>query len=305
MKTLVHRRLDDDDQGFLFVSKLLEFYFVIIMTLSASGAVAAPDLSTAVDSFLSELTVSERQSEIDRILSRVKLNALAIFDLTELPSVADVNKKYRTLSLAVHPDKVSNDLRERAERAFALVNAAKTKLTDEQSRSQIQRLIHEARQEVAAFKKDRRRQRIQQVKNNLASISASRPLRSDSGDDGAAEFERELRHLESSDVEADTDFAGLVEVEMNERLIAGEWSRLQALKQTSAMDGEADRRRDEARADREEEHKAAERAQATQEDRIKSWRNFTQTKGKSFGIRRPPNNNHIEQETTNKRAKRD
>ena len=62
-------------------------------------------------------------------------------------SVEDVKKKYRKLSMYVHPDKNSHD-KERAQVAFEAVNRAYKLLIDEKERKQCLEVVDEARERV-------------------------------------------------------------------------------------------------------------------------------------------------------------
>lgn len=64
--------------------------------------------------------------------------------------VEQIKKKYRSLSILVHPDKNQNN-KERAQQAFEVVNKAWKALEDEKSRGRCLEIYEEAKQRTDAM----------------------------------------------------------------------------------------------------------------------------------------------------------
>jgi DnaJ family protein C protein 8 len=78
------------------------------------------------------------------------LNPFEVLQIDPYASIEDVKKKYRKLSMYVHPDKNNHD-KERAQVAFEAVNRAYKLLSDEKERKQCLEVVDEARERVDAM----------------------------------------------------------------------------------------------------------------------------------------------------------
>ncbi|KAF9506891.1 hypothetical protein BS47DRAFT_1333612 [Hydnum rufescens UP504] len=92
-----------------------------------------------------EAAAFQRDLEVDRILKAFKLNPYDVLDLDFDASDADIKKKYRQLSLFIHPDKTPHP---RAPDAFDLLKKAESELSDKEKRLDIDSTILFARTEV-------------------------------------------------------------------------------------------------------------------------------------------------------------
>ncbi|KAI8979263.1 hypothetical protein BDF20DRAFT_819433 [Mycotypha africana] len=96
-----------------------------------------------LDRYFSE---TEKNLEIERVLSCFKLDPFAILELPYTkPDPKAIKKAYRQKSLMIHPDKVKH---EKAQDAFALLKKAESELADEARLKFLLTVIEEARVEV-------------------------------------------------------------------------------------------------------------------------------------------------------------
>lgn len=89
-----------------------------------------------------EATAFQREMEVERILKAFKLNPYDILDLGEEATAEDIKKKYRQLSLFIHPDKAPHP---RAPEAFDLLKKAESDLSDKTKREELDAVINQAR----------------------------------------------------------------------------------------------------------------------------------------------------------------
>jgi DnaJ family protein C protein 8 len=91
------------------------------------------------------------KEQLDRLLrpgsTYFNLNPFEVLQIDPYMSVEDIKKKYRKLTLYVHPDRNAHD-KERAEIAFSAVNKAYKMLSDEKERKQCLEVVDEARERV-------------------------------------------------------------------------------------------------------------------------------------------------------------
>ncbi|KAI0833479.1 DnaJ domain-containing protein [Trametes gibbosa] len=115
---------------------------------SSSAATASSskknDVSTEdIERLLSrEATAFQREIEVERILKAFKLNPYEMLDISEDATPEEVKKRYRHLSLFIHPDKTSHA---RAPEAFDLLKKAESELSDKAKREELDAVIHQAR----------------------------------------------------------------------------------------------------------------------------------------------------------------
>ncbi len=105
----------------------------------ASASAPAPAPAAPID----------RLAEVSRILSAQPLNPFDVLSLRTDASVADVRKQHRLLSTKIHPDRFTDpDAISRAQRAFALITAAKNDLLNETKRAEYATAVLAARETV-------------------------------------------------------------------------------------------------------------------------------------------------------------
>ncbi|KAF9243398.1 DnaJ-domain-containing protein [Melanogaster broomeanus] len=93
-----------------------------------SKSTPAPSSSTPADRELEQLLSREasafqREHEVERILKAFKLNPYDLLDLDETAKPEDIKRKYRQLSLFIHPDKTPHP---RASDAFDLLKKVRS-----------------------------------------------------------------------------------------------------------------------------------------------------------------------------------
>lgn len=99
-----------------------------------------------VQAFLKDISSTEREQEVDRILSCFKLNPYEHLNLNLDASDDDVRRAYRKSSLMVHPDKCNHP---QAQRAFEALGLAQSMiLEDSHKRAELQSVFERAKEAV-------------------------------------------------------------------------------------------------------------------------------------------------------------
>ncbi|KAF8554625.1 DnaJ-domain-containing protein [Imleria badia] len=89
-----------------------------------------------------EASAFQREVEVERILKAFKLNPYDILNLDETAKPEDIKRKYRQLSLFIHPDKTPHP---RAPDAFDILKKAEAELSDTNKRTELDAAIASAR----------------------------------------------------------------------------------------------------------------------------------------------------------------
>ncbi|KAF8340571.1 uncharacterized protein EI90DRAFT_3012399 [Cantharellus anzutake] len=208
----------------------------------SQGSENAKDSSVEeVDRLLGlEATAFQRDLEVERILKAFKLNPYNVLGLQYHATEADIKKKYKQLSLFIHPDKAKH---EKAPDAFDLLKKAESELSDKDKRAEIDSVVAYARTQV--------------LKSH--GIPSS---------------------VEDSDYRIQTLLPPFVEqlgLKVKELLIDDELRKRRALKMSLANEGlEAKRKEEEVAAKK---RKADEDAnwEANRDKRVEGWRSFQST----------------------------
>lgn len=104
-----------------------------------------------IDNIHSEAFKSSSKAELDRLLrpgsTYFNLNPFEVLQIDPYCSLEEIRKKYRKLSIYVHPDKNPND-KERADIAFEAVNRAYKMLDDDKERKKCLEVVEEATERV-------------------------------------------------------------------------------------------------------------------------------------------------------------
>ncbi|KAH6913307.1 chaperone regulator [Coprinopsis sp. MPI-PUGE-AT-0042] len=190
-----------------------------------------------------EATAFQREVEVERILKAFKLNPYDILDLDELATPEAIKKKYKQLSLFIHPDKCPH---ERAPEAFDLLKKAESELSDKDKREEMDALMKQARYRV------------------LKSLDL--PVSTESDDQA-------LKGL-------NPPFKARLKAQSKELLIEEELRRRKAIKLNLANEGLEARKKDEEVATKKRKAEDDKLWEENREERVGSWRNFAATSGK-------------------------
>ncbi|KAF9644888.1 DnaJ-domain-containing protein [Thelephora ganbajun] len=200
---------------------------------------STPSADLDLDKILNrEASAFQRDVEVERILKAFKLNPYDIIDIDESATVEEVKKRYRQLSLFIHPDKTQHA---RAPEAFDLLKKAESELSDPKKREELDAVIKEARAQL------------------LRSLSLPTSILDD---------DQTLKNLVPP-------FKTQLRQASKAMLIEEEVRRRKAVKMNLANEGlEAKKKEDEVLARK---RKAEEDAnwEANREQRVDSWRSFT------------------------------
>lgn len=184
-----------------------------------------------------EASAFQRDVEVERILKAFKLNPYEVLDIDESSTGEEIKRRYRQLSLFIHPDKAKHA---HAPEAFDLLKKAESELSDPGKREELDAIIKEARTQL------------------LKSLS----LPTNTPDD-----DQRLKEL-------DPPYKTQLRQVSKTTLIEEEVRRRRAVKMNLANEGlEAKKKEDEVQARK---RKAEEDAnwEANREQRVGSWRSF-------------------------------
>ncbi|KAA1467644.1 DnaJ-domain-containing protein [Dentipellis sp. KUC8613] len=185
-----------------------------------------------------EASAFQRELEVERILKAFKLNPYDILDLDETVTPEGVKKKYRQLSLFIHPDKTPHP---RAPEAFDLLKKAEAELTESTKREELDATITQARGVL--------------LKGLGLPLSTT--------DDNA-----KLKGLTPP-------FKEQLRAKSKELLIDEEVRRRKAIKMNLANEGFEARKKEEEVAAKKRKAEDDAKWEETREQRVGSWRNFT------------------------------
>ncbi|KAH0833036.1 DnaJ-domain-containing protein [Lanmaoa asiatica] len=110
---------------------------------SSRGSSSSTPAELELEQLLSrEASAFQREVEVERILKAFKLNPYDILDLDETAKPEDIKRKYRQLSLFIHPDKTPHP---RAPDAFDILKKAEAELSETSKRTELDATIASAR----------------------------------------------------------------------------------------------------------------------------------------------------------------
>jgi len=184
-----------------------------------------------------EASAFQRELEVERILKSFKLNPYDVLDIEESATPEAIKKKYKQLSLFIHPDKTPH---ERAPEAFDLLKKAESELSDKDKREVLDAVIRQARLTL------------------LKELGLPTSVETDN---------ERLQKLQPS-------FKSQLRIKAKEFLVNEELARRKAIKMSLANEGlEAQRKEEEVvqKKRKVEEEKSWEEGR---EDRVGSWRSF-------------------------------
>ncbi|KAJ3515429.1 hypothetical protein NLJ89_g1769 [Agrocybe chaxingu] len=190
-----------------------------------------------------EASAFQREVEVERIFKAFKLNPYDILDIKETATADEIKKKYRQLSLFIHPDKCSH---QRAPEAFDILKKAESELSDKAKREELDAVINQAR--IMTLK----------ALNLPTTTSESDP---------------KLKDLNPS-------FQQRLRIQSKQLLIDEEVRRRKAIKMNLANEGLEARKKDEEVAQRKRKAEDDKSWEDNREQRVDSWRNFASSQKK-------------------------
>ncbi|KAM6504472.1 chaperone regulator [Amanita muscaria] len=205
---------------------------------------SAPPVDEEIEKLLSrEASAFQREVEVDRILKAFRLNPYDVLDINESATAEGIKKKYRQISLFIHPDKCPHA---KAPEAFDLLKKAESELSDKAKRDELDAIINQARSMVL----------------KSLGLSTSTP-----------ESDPQLKSLNPS-------FRVRLRVESKELLIEEELRRRKAIKMNLANEGLEARKKDEEVASKKRKAEDDKVWEETREQRVGSWRTFANQNSK-------------------------
>jgi len=184
-----------------------------------------------------EASAFQRELEVERILKAFKLNPYDVLDIDELATAEEIKRKYRQISLFIHPDKCPHA---RAPEAFDLLKKAESELSDKAKREELDAVINQAR--ILILK--------------ALGFSTSTPV-----------SDPKLKGLEPS-------FKVRMRAQSKELLIEEELRRRKAIKMNLANEGLEARKKDEEVATRKRKIEDDKNWEDSRDQRVDSWRSF-------------------------------
>jgi len=190
-----------------------------------------------------EASAFQREVEVERILKAFKLNAYDILDIDEAATAEEIKRKYRQISLFIHPDKCPHA---RAPEAFDILKKAESELSDKAQREELDAVINQAR--------------------NLVLKALNLPTTIPNSD-------ARLRGL-------DPPFKLRLRLQSKQLLIDEEVRRRKAVKMNLANEGLEARKKDEEVSQRKRKAEEDKSWEDNREQRVDSWRNFASSSKK-------------------------
>ncbi|TFK33240.1 hypothetical protein BDQ12DRAFT_769070 [Crucibulum laeve] len=210
------------------------------MSSSASTSKTTASVDEAeIEKLLSrEASAFQREIEVERILKAFKLNPYDILDIEEAATADGIKKKYRQISLFIHPDKCPHA---RAPEAFDILKKAESELSDEKKREELDAVINQARALV-----------LKGLNLPITTLDSDPKLKS-----LQPPFKVQLR------------------IQSKELLIDEEVRRRKAIKMNLANEGLEARKKDEEVAQRKRKVEEDKVWEDTRDERVDSWRSFS------------------------------
>ncbi|KJA26410.1 hypothetical protein HYPSUDRAFT_36730 [Hypholoma sublateritium FD-334 SS-4] len=190
-----------------------------------------------------EASAFQREVEVERILKAFKLNAYDILDIDEGATAEEIKRKYRQISLFIHPDKCPHA---RAPEAFDILKKAESELSDKAQREELDAVIQQA-------------QTLVLKSLNLPTTTAT--------------TDPKLQGL-------DPPFKVRLRAQSKLLLIDEEVRRRKAIKMNLANEGLEARKKDEEVAQRKRKAEDDKSWEDNREQRVDSWRNFASSSKK-------------------------
>lgn len=243
-------------------------------------------IKKTVNDFTYEIGQMERITAINKVLKAFQMNP---FDVLGLPTTAtqeQIKKHYRKLSLQCHPDKVKEETRDKAQKAFTALAKARDEVTEEDKRPGVEAIVIAARQKVktrlqqaaARVRRDKAKEKARKTAERKKNLLAGGEVEPD--EEETAEQKEAAAAEKKEDVEQRPEFEGLVMKQIKEDIIDREWKARQMMK---AAEAEAGKMAAEAKEDNDRREAVAKKKEDWENGRstrIGGWRSFVKGKGK-------------------------
>ncbi|XP_014295824.1 dnaJ homolog subfamily C member 8 [Microplitis demolitor] len=170
------------------------------------------DFYTEVKEIEKRDSVLTPKQQIDRLLrpgsSYFNLNPFEVLQIDPDTVIDEIKKKYRRMSILVHPDKNQDDA-DRAQQAFEIVNKAWKTLENEETRAKCMDVIEEAKARTDHMIAEKKKKLKREIKDNTSSV----PMLEEESEKGYrhavwvmtmklfADMERRRRELATRDAE--------------------------------------------------------------------------------------------------------
>jgi len=192
-----------------------------------------------------EASAFQREIEVERILKAFKLNPYDILDIDEMATPEEIKRRYRQLSLFIHPDKTPHPS---APEAFDLLKKAESELSDAPKRADLDAVIMEARIIL------------------LREFNPPLPANTPDSDPALKALGKQWKVM--------------MRAKSKEMLIGEEVRRRKAIKMNLANEGLEARKKEEEITSRKRKAEEDKTWEDTREQRVDSWRSFANGKKK-------------------------
>ncbi|KIK10047.1 hypothetical protein K443DRAFT_620926 [Laccaria amethystina LaAM-08-1] len=214
------------------------------MSTASSSKQTSTSANLDIEKLLSrEASAFQRELEVERILKAFKFNPYDILDIDELATPEDIKRKYRQISLFIHPDKCPHA---RAPEAFDILKKAESDLTDKAKREEFDAVITQAR--------------------NMVLKALSLPTSTSDSDPRLVGIEPPYKFR--------------LRAQSKELLIEEEVRRRKAIKMNLANEGLEARKKDEEVASKKRKAEDDKNWEENRDQRVDSWRSFSNTNTK-------------------------
>ncbi|KAF8150792.1 DnaJ-domain-containing protein [Crassisporium funariophilum] len=205
---------------------------------SSSSSTPKPPDDLDIEKILSrEASAFQREVEVERILKAFKLNPYDILDIKESATGEEIKRKYRQISLFIHPDKCPH---EKAPEAFDILKKAESELSDKDKRADLDAVINQAR--ILTLK--------------------------------ALDLPTSTTDSDSKLYGLDPPFKARLRLQSKQLLIDEEVRRRKAVKMNLANEGLEARKKDEEVSQRKRKAEEDKSWEDTRDQRVDSWRSF-------------------------------
>jgi len=217
-------------------------------------------VAEAVRDLVNDVKNSEREHQINRILSSHKINPVDILQISLDLDEANIKKQYRTLSLMVHPDRCDDTLKERAQRAFTMLNNCKKDLESKDFVIKLKHQINEARRRVVERK---------MIQKGQAFVSSEPAVKKQRTDDTL-----DVSNAKPPLMDEEAPSEDEIKVQLREILVDCAWQKHIQDQASQKLEQQTLARREELKARIAAEKQYKKEWEEGREERVSSWRDW-------------------------------